>query len=349
MAAGRIECGCGKISLTKEAAKGAARIAFMKRTSFVSCTTLAGVLVAAGLTLTAAAQTPKKVLVVTTTLGFRHSSIPTAEKVLGRLAERSGAFTIDYVQQPRLTVNEPRKPKALKDDADDAAKQKYTADMAKYELENARYQEAQKAFTAEMTKTLEKLSPANLKNYDGVIFANTTGDLPIPDREGFLEWLRSGKAFIGMHSCSDTFHGWPAFIKMLGGEFQTHGAQAGVECLNQDPKHPSTAMLGPSWKISQEEMYLIKNHDSKECQELLLLDKHPNNPAQAGQFPVSWCKQYGQGKVFYTSLGHREDIWDDETPADFKRANSPEISRIYQQHILGGIRWALGLAPEAKP
>jgi uncharacterized protein len=337
------------MSLTREAAGRAAKTVFMKTTRVFSCVTLAGILAAAGLTLTAAAQTPKKVLVVTTTLGFRHSSIPTAEKVLGRLAERSGAFTIDYVQQPRQTVNEPRRPKALKNDADETARQKHAAEMAKYEEENARYKRAQQAFMEEMTKVLEKLSPASLKNYDGVIFANTTGDLPIPDRDGFLEWLKSGKAFVGMHSCSDTFHGWPAFLKMLGGEFQTHGAQVGVECLNQDPKHPSTATLGPSWKISQEEIYLIKNHDSKECQELLMLDKHPNNPGQAGQFPISWCKQYGQGKVFYTSLGHREDIWDDETPADYKRANSPEISRTYQQHILGGIRWALGLAPEAKP
>jgi uncharacterized protein len=306
------------------------------------------VLLTTGLTLTAAAQTPKKVLVVTTTLGFRHSSIPTAEKVLGKLAAQSGAFTIDYVQQPKMTVNEPRKPKAPKDDADEAARDKYKADLAQYEEANGRYQAALKTFNEDMKKTLEKLGPDSLKNYDGVIFANTTGDLPIPDRDAFLDWLKSGKAFVGMHSCSDTFHGWPAFIKMLGGEFQTHGAQVGVECLNQDTKHPTTAMLGPTWKISQEEMYIIKNHDSKECQELLMLDKHPNSK-EPGDYPVSWCKQYGQGKVFYTSLGHREDIWDDETPADFKRANSKEISLMYQKHILAGIRWALGLAGEAKP
>lgn len=293
-------------------------------------------------------QGPRKVMVVTTTTGFRHSSIPTAEKVLAKLGQQSGAFTIEYVQQPVQTVKEPRKPKALDASASEAAKAKYQTELASYDADNAKFKEAQKGFMDEMKKTLERLSPANLKNFDGVIFANTTGDLPIPDREGFLAWLKSGKAFIGMHACSDTFHGWPAFIKMLGGEFAGHGAQVAVECLNQDPKHPANANLGPSWKISQEEMYLIKNHDSKECQELLLLDKHPNKPEQAGQFPVSWCKSFGQGKVFYTSLGHREDIWDDETPADFKRANSKEISLAYQKHILGGIKWALGMA-DAKP
>src|SRR5690348_315956 len=41
---------------------------------------------------------PKKVLVVTVTKGFRHSSIATAERVLGQLAEKSGLFTVDYAR-----------------------------------------------------------------------------------------------------------------------------------------------------------------------------------------------------------------------------------------------------------
>ena len=44
------------------------------------------------------AATPKKVLVVTVTKGFRHSSIPTAEKILGELGQKSGAFTVEYVR-----------------------------------------------------------------------------------------------------------------------------------------------------------------------------------------------------------------------------------------------------------
>ena len=75
--------------------------------------------------------------------------------------------------------------------------------------------------------------------------------------------------------------------------------------------------------------------------DLLILDKHPEN-GSPGHFPVSWCKTYGKGKVFYTSLGHREDIWDADP--DLKdRKNSPDISKTYQAHVLGGIEWALGL------
>src|SRR5256885_15132442 len=85
---------------------------------------------------------PKKVLVVTVTKGFRHSSIPTAEKVLGELAKKSGAFEVDYVRTDE--------------------------EMA------------------------QKMTVASLKKYDGVIFANTTGNLPLPDKQGFLDWVKSG-------------------------------------------------------------------------------------------------------------------------------------------------------------
>src|SRR5258708_7439371 len=137
---------------------------------------------------TPAQAEPKKLLVVTITKGFHHGSIPTAEKVLGELAQKSGAFTVDYVR------------------TDDDMAQKMTAEV--------------------------------LKNYDGVIFANTTGELPLPDKEAFMDWLKSGKAFIGMHSAADTFHPFPPYREMLGGEFETHHAQAHVDCINQDPSHP---------------------------------------------------------------------------------------------------------------
>src|SRR6266850_4179652 len=87
---------------------------------------------------------PKKLLVVTVTKGFRHSSIPTAEKVLAELAQKSGTFTVDYVRTDE--------------------------DMA------------------------QKMTAEALRNYDGVMFANTTGgkgqkdgDLPLPDKQAFLD------------------------------------------------------------------------------------------------------------------------------------------------------------------
>jgi len=275
--------------------------------------------------LTATAAEPKKILVVTTTTGFRHSSIGTAEKVLAKIGEQSKLFTVDYAQQPAHQPNAPKKPGA---NATPEELQKFQADSEKFKAADAEWQTALK-------ESLSKLSVENLKNYDAVIFANTTGDLPLPDRQGFLDWVAAGHGFIGMHSASDTYHGFKPYIEMLGGEFQTHGAQVGVECLVQDTSHPATKHLGESYCIEQEEVYLIKNYEPSKVHELLTLDKHPNKKKESGHFAVAWSKEYGKGKVFYTSLGHREDVWENER---------------YKKHILGGIKWALGLEPgDAKP
>jgi hypothetical protein len=150
--------------------------------------------------------------------------------------------------------------------------------------------------------------------------------LPLPDREGFIKWVESGKAFIGMHSASDTFHGFPRFVEMLGGEFLTHHAQAGVECINMDHESPATRHLGAKYSVF-DEIYLLKNFHREKVHGLLTLDKHPNT-LLPGDYPIAWSKQVGRGKLFYTSLGHREDVW---------------LSEAYQKHILGGIKWALGM------
>jgi type 1 glutamine amidotransferase len=248
-----------------------------------SLRTLSAGLLLAGLLPLQMDAAPKKVLVVTATKGFRHSSIPTAENVLTTLGETSGDYTVvDVVRGgPNGT-----------DDAEVA----------------------------------EKMSLEKLKNVDAVIFANTTGDLAIPDKDGFIKWIEAGHALIGMHSGSDTFHGYPPYLRALGGEFKTHGAQVQVDAYNLDPSHPATKALGPVYTVF-DEIYQFQNFKREEVHGLLTLDKHPNTLVP-GDYPVAWCKAVGKGKVFYTSLGHREDVW---------------TSEAYQKHILGGLRWSLGL------
>src|SRR5882724_5725983 len=98
---------------------------------------------------------PKKLLVVTTTTGFRHSSIPTLEKVITQLGASSGEFTADFVQQP------PGKPRDLQRNATPEAK--------------ATHDTEEKAWEETLKTALQKLSPDSLKNYDAVVFASTTG------------------------------------------------------------------------------------------------------------------------------------------------------------------------------
>lgn len=124
------------------------------------------------------------------TTGFRHTEgIDASERVLPRLAQESGAFTVDFVRQPAGKPNAPQKPKSLKADATDDAKAAYKTALAKWEADMAALKGAEADYQARVKKELEKLSPENLKQYDAVVFNNTTGDLPLPDRQGFLDWI----------------------------------------------------------------------------------------------------------------------------------------------------------------
>jgi len=293
--------------------------------------------------VTAGAAEPKRVLVVCVTAGFRHTEgIEASERILPKLAQQSGAFTLDWVRQPPEAPPAPRRPKEPGPDADAAARQRYQEALARFEQENARYKAAQKGFQEQMRKALEKLSPQNLQQYDAVIFNNTTGDLALPDRQAFLDWIKSGKGFIGIHAATDTYHGFKPYIEMIGGEFAGHGPQSTVEIINQDPQHAACKGISTPWVV-HDEIYLVKNFDRKQVHGLLILDKHPNNRTP-GDYPIAWCKRYGQGRVLYTSLGHRADVWDDD-PKLRGRQNPPEVARAYQQHLNGAILWVLGLAP----
>ena len=311
------------------------------------------------------AAEPKKIIVCTVTTGFRHSSIADAEKTLRQLGEESGAFAVvDFAQQPVAKIVSkpvaPQKPGEPKADADEKVRAKYEGDLKRFNDDQKKYEEviakwtaaddekakaSQAEFDAQMKEAMNKLSPASLaaKHIDGVIFANTTGDLPLPDREGFIKWIEDGHAFMAMHSGSDTFHGFKGYNDMLQGEFETHGSQVPADLVAGDPAHPANARRGAKWDIQQEEMYIIKNQDRAKVRSLWFLTHHPNDASKTGFYPVSWCRMAGAGRVFYTSLGHREDLWNAD-PGMKDRKNSVEVSRQYQAHILGGIKWALGLA-----
>ena len=93
--------------------------------------------------------------------------------MIAELGKETNAFTVDYA---RVEPNDPQ----------------FKGDNGK--RDDAKVNAAIKAVLA------EKMSPEALKQYDAVIFANTTGDLPLPDKQAFLDWIKSGKGFVGMHS-----------------------------------------------------------------------------------------------------------------------------------------------------
>jgi uncharacterized protein len=218
-----------------------------------------------------------RVLVVTHTTGFRHSSIPVAESTIEMLGSTSGLFAVSFCRS-----------------AEDVAR----------------------------LLTLSGLAP-----FDAVVFANTTGNLGIPDLGAFLRWIADGHGFAGMHSASDTYHDGSGFLDMLGNEFLTHGAESTVDAIVENTEHPASAPLGARFQVF-DEIYKFTRNNRGQVTMLLSLDRHPLDglpgAGQPADLPLAWSRTHGQGRVFYTALGHREEVW-----------QNPR----YQQHVLGGIRW----------
>jgi hypothetical protein len=251
--------------------------------------------------LPSAFAAPKKLLVVTITTGFRHGpAIDAAEKVLPELAAKSGGeFAFDFISQPGPRPN---------------------GDKAKSEGP---------AWDAKVKELFGKLAPAALTsaNYDGVIFCNTTGDLPLPDGEGFANWVKSGKAFIGMHAATDTLKSMAPYYEMINGSFAGHLWHAGgtYTFTNHETSHPTVAMFPASfeWK---DEIYQYSHYNPESVRVLLSLDLAKSKPQAPYHVPVSWVRDVGAGRLFYTNLGHNPETWTNDT---------------YQKHIVAGIRWAL--------
>ncbi len=190
-------------------------------------------------------------------------------------------------------------------------------------------------FDVVVTKDLTFLAPQALKAYDAVVFY-TTGELPIgdADKAHLASWIKSGKGFAGIHSATDTFYEWPEYGEIIGGYFDNHPWHEEVTVKVEDRKSPATRHLaGPTWTVT-DEIYQFRNWDRSKRHVLLSLDTasvdlNAKGVKRAdGDFALAWTSTYGNGRVFYTALGHRAELWE-----------SPE----YQQHLAGGIRWILGL------
>jgi uncharacterized protein len=187
-----------------------------------------------------------------------------------------------------------------------------------------------------------------LDEFDAILFY-TTGDLTQPGGDGqppmspdgkkrLIEAVHSGKGFLASHCGSDTFHSpgernveqQPSdrdpYIQMLGGEFIRHGGQQKGRLAVADPKFPGCEELKAELEIKEEEWYSLKNF-ADDLHVILVLDTQGMHDPDYDRppFPCTWARQHGQGRVFYTSMGHREDVW-----------SNPR----FQQVLLGGLAWA---------
>jgi uncharacterized protein len=192
------------------------------------------------------------------------------------------------------------------------------------------------AFAVTASEDVAAFTPENLRGYRAVMFF-TTGELPMSEAEraALLDFVRSGGGFIGVHSATDTFYNWPDYGKLIGGYFNEHPWHQKVTVAVADPGNPLVGFLAPSFTIS-DEIYQIRDFDAAGSQMLLRLDPSsvdlgaPNVRPQAYGWPLAWTRSYGQGRVFYTALGHEEAVWRDPR---------------YQRMLANAIAWVMGRSP----
>jgi uncharacterized protein len=181
----------------------------------------------------------------------------------------------------------------------------------------------------------------DLNQYDAIAFF-TSGDLCGPGGTGkpmtpsgkqkLLDAVAAGKGFVGFHACTDSFHSKDdhvdPYTAMVGAEFLTHGPQQDA-ALVITSQFPGTRDLCMAEGISFTDEWYAQKNFSPDLHVILVQEtKYMQGDCyRRPDFPCTWARRQGKGRVFYTSLGHREDIW---------------TNPFFQAIVMGGFAWVLG-------
>jgi uncharacterized protein len=190
--------------------------------------------------------------------------------------------------------------------------------------------------TEVLTKKKLEYNAKNLNDFDAVLFF-TAGELEMDAQQkvDLLSFVHDdGKGFIGVHAATITFTEWPEYGKMIGGYFDEHPwGTFDAPIVVEDPSFPGMRSWPRSF-VLRDEIYQIKNFSRDNLRVLMRLDpgkldlSNPKIHRADRDFAVTWAKMYGKGRVYYTTLGHVKENWD-----------NPQ----FQKMLTEAIRWATGL------
>ena len=193
-----------------------------------------------------------------------------------------------------------------------------------------------RAFEATVSEDPAVFSKASLSKFDAVCLLNVVGEICADEgsRQALLDFVRSGKGLAVIHRATSANATWPAYAEMIGGAY-VRSLPRGFVFKLEDPTSPLNASFGGKGLESGDELYTFKEPYSRELVHVLLsvdvahsaalADRRADHPG--GDYPVSWIRSYGQGRVFCCVLGHAESNF-----------TNPAILG----HMLAGIRFALG-------
>jgi len=215
------------------------------------------------------------------------------------------------------------------------------------------------AFEAEVTDDPRLLLPDRIGRFDAVVMNNIHERDPFlpddfakrtePEKEAarkfdaavkasILEYVAGGRGLVGTHAATAALQGWPEYGEMIGGYYGGHIFQD-VTIKLEEPGHPVIACFEGKPFTIKDEIYIFREPYSRERVRVLLsldLQRMPDPGKRPDKdYAVSWVRQHGQGRVFYTTLGHCEATY---------------LNPLFLRHLLAGIQFAIGdLKAEAMP
>jgi type 1 glutamine amidotransferase len=182
-------------------------------------------------------------------------------------------------------------------------------------------------FAVDATEDAAAFTTSNLAQYAAVLFLNTTGDvLNASQQTAFESYIGGGKGFVGVHAAADTEYDWPFYGNLVGAYFLQHPAIQPARVVIEDRAHAATAHLGPDWTRT-DEWYSFRANPRSSVHVLASLDESSYSGGGMGDHPITWCKNAGGGRSFYTGFGHTVESYADSAVRGV---------------LLGGIRWAAG-------
>lgn len=187
---------------------------------------------------------------------------------------------------------------------------------------------AENDFNVSSTKNTSIFLKEDIRNYDVVVFANTSGNVfNIEEQKAFRNYIENGGGFFGIHSAADTEGDWPFFVELVGGFFENHPKVQQADIYLNMEDHPAVSHLPKVWTFT-DEWYNYKNLNP-EIQVLLYLDETSYEGGTNGkEHPIAWFRKTGHGGIsIFTGLGHSVESY---------------IKPNFKEHILQSILFALG-------
>jgi type 1 glutamine amidotransferase len=178
-------------------------------------------------------------------------------------------------------------------------------------------------FTEDSTAINNKM----LSDTDVLIFLNTSGNiLGEQQKEALVRYINQGGGFVGVHVASNTEIDWPWFHQLIGAQFKDHPkVQSAKMFVDHSFQHPAVAHLGDTFQIV-DEWYNFKESVLPHVNVLLTLDESSYQGKKMEEYhPIAWYHYYEGGRVFYTGLGHTEEVYE-----------NPD----YKKHLANAINWA---------